>query len=391
MQLRTLAQESWCEIGVAKSVQRALQPLYVIRIRLGNALCCNGYAGLARTEGLPGWFVQMIVGSAVTEPSLTAREEAAHAAVWRNARFPDNLRLIVSPRPPVTARQFSLGARRQPVIAVLSTCPARVPVRSFEPFVRAMGPPMAGSPDAGYGWADTLRRNDPASQCTVTICRTCDIPFGPGGADPSNATSQGRVPIDRSQSVANSSGAITPPTDLDQQTCDTVAPSTDRQVMRTDMMTTPDSVSSAGSADLTVIDSGPVTAESEASIDKVVDAGGPVEPINNEAAKTLWDALIQARSQSPVISAAEDAVFRFYLPLARATARTYAGWTVDPDLAEQAAELGLANAVLAWRRADICAFAAFARAAMIRQMSVTANARARRLRPAIPARAHLSP
>ena len=104
-----------------------------------------------------------------------------------------------------------------------------------------------------------------------------------------------------------------------------------------------------------------------------------------ETAKTLWEALIQARSQSPVISAAEDAVFRFYLPLARATARTYAGWAVDPDLAEHAAELGLANAVLAWRRADICAFAAFARAAMIRQMSATANARARRLRPPIPA------
>jgi len=110
------------------------------------------------------------------------------------------------------------------------------------------------------------------------------------------------------------------------------------------------------------------------------------DSINAEAAKTLWDALIQARSQSPVISAAEDAVFRFYLPLARATARTYAGWVVEPDLAEQAAELGLANAVLAWRRADICAFAAFARAAMIRQMSVTAKARARRLRSAIPAR-----
>jgi len=109
------------------------------------------------------------------------------------------------------------------------------------------------------------------------------------------------------------------------------------------------------------------------------------DSINAEAAKTLWDALIQARSQSPVISAAEDAVFRFYLPLARATARTYAGWVVEPDLAEQAAELGLANAVLAWRRADICAFAAFARAAMIRQMSATANARARRLRSAIPA------
>ena len=155
------------------------------------------------------------------------------------------------------------------------------------------------------------------------------------------------------------------------------------------MMTTSDSISIAGSADLTITDSAAVFTQSQgvhnADNGDSLDAAGPVDPVNNEAAKTLWDALIQARSQSPVISAAEDAVFRFYLPLARATARTYAGWAVDPDLAEQAAELGLANAVLAWRRADICAFAAFARAAMIRQMSATANARARRLRPAIPA------
>jgi hypothetical protein len=168
------------------------------------------------------------------------------------------------------------------------------------------------------------------------------------------------------------------------------------------MMTTSDSVSTAGSANLTVMGSRAVIAESETAVDSV--AAGAVDPndndsndndsINNdsndndsndaETAKTLWEALIQARSQSPVISAAEDAVFRFYLPLARATARTYAGWAVDPDLAEHAAELGLANAVLAWRRADICAFAAFARAAMIRQMSASANARARRLRPPIP-------
>jgi hypothetical protein len=179
------------------------------------------------------------------------------------------------------------------------------------------------------------------------------------------------------------------PLDPDQQKPDTVAPSNDRQVTRTDMMTTSDSVSIAGSADLTITDSAAVSSQSQGAHDAdggdSLDAAGPVDPINNEAAKTLWDALIQARSQSPVISAAEDAVFRFYLPLARATARTYAGWAVDPDPAEQAAELGLANAVLAWRRADICAFAAFARAAMIRQMSATANARARRLRPAIPA------
>jgi len=168
------------------------------------------------------------------------------------------------------------------------------------------------------------------------------------------------------------------------------------------MMTTSDPVGTAPSASRTGDDSdaviaGGVTADAGHAVADVEPADTinadtinadtiNTDSINTETARTLWEALIRARSQSPVISAAEDAVFRFYLPLARATARTYVGWAVDPDLAEQAAELGLANAVLAWRRADICAFAAFARAAMIRQMS-TANARGRRLRQSVPARA----
>ena len=163
------------------------------------------------------------------------------------------------------------------------------------------------------------------------------------------------------------------------------------------MMTTSDPVGTAPSASRTGDDSdaviaGGVTADAGHAVADVEPADTinadtiNADTINTETARTLWEALIRARSQSPVISAAEDAVFRFYLPLARATARTYVGWAVDPDLAEQAAELGLANAVLAWRRADICAFAAFARAAMIRQMS-TANARGRRLRQSVPARA----
>ena len=189
-----------------------------------------------------------------------------------------------------------------------------------------------------------------------------------------------------------------PPSDLGTgQTPDPVAPTTDRQVTRTAMMTTSDPVGTAPSASRTGDDSdaviaGGMTADAGHAVADVEPADTinadtiNTDSINTETARTLWEALIRARSQSPVISAAEDAVFRFYLPLARATARTYVGWAVDPDLAEQAAELGLANAVLAWRRADICAFAAFARAAMIRQMS-TANARGRRLRQSVPARA----
>jgi len=65
---------------------------------------------------------------------------------------------------------------------------------------------------------------------------------------------------------------------------------------------------------------------------------------------------------------AEDAAFRFYLPLARSLARTSAMSEVDPDRAEQAAELGLACAVLAWRQHDCTAFVAFARGVILHQL-----------------------
>jgi hypothetical protein len=42
-------------------------------------------------------------------------------------------------------------------------------------------------------------------------------------------------------------------------------------------------------------------------------------------------------------------VFRFYLPMARALARSSAQYPDDPEGADLAAELGLAAAVLAWR------------------------------------------
>ena len=95
--------------------------------------------------------------------------------------------------------------------------------------------------------------------------------------------------------------------------------------------------------------------------------------IDATTAQNLWDGLIRARADSPTISAAEDAVFRFYLPLAKALARGAVGWAMDPELSEQAAELGLAKAVLAWRRPDCAAFISFARALMqsqIRQFSL---------------------
>ena len=90
-----------------------------------------------------------------------------------------------------------------------------------------------------------------------------------------------------------------------------------------------------------------------------------IDPV---AAQHLWDALNRARAAAPVISKAEDAVFQLYLPLAQALARSQAAKSLDPDVAEQAAELGLAKAVLAWRRSDSAGFVAFALAAVQSQI-----------------------
>lgn len=100
--------------------------------------------------------------------------------------------------------------------------------------------------------------------------------------------------------------------------------------------------------------------------------GSPDEPpaptIDHEVARTLWDSLTRARSDSPVISTAEDAVFRFYLPIAKELAHDELTLALDPDLAEEAAELGLAKAVLSWRRPDPVDFTAFARLAIQAQI-----------------------
>jgi hypothetical protein len=80
-------------------------------------------------------------------------------------------------------------------------------------------------------------------------------------------------------------------------------------------------------------------------------------------AQSLWDALARARSEyAPrVLAAAEDAVFRWYLLLARSLAAGPAAGAVDPVAVRQAAELGLAQAVLGWVRPDCREFERFAR------------------------------
>ena len=68
------------------------------------------------------------------------------------------------------------------------------------------------------------------------------------------------------------------------------------------------------------------------------------------AARALWRVAQWARTGSDRagVTAADDGVYRFYLPWARALALGHVDAGVDLAVAEQAAELGLAKAVLAW-------------------------------------------
>jgi hypothetical protein len=76
------------------------------------------------------------------------------------------------------------------------------------------------------------------------------------------------------------------------------------------------------------------------------DAGCPSDTVT---ADRLWEALHQARAgRTPqTLAHTQDAVFRFYLPMARTLARAAVGEPAHQVVAERAAELGLADAVLA--------------------------------------------
>ena len=78
---------------------------------------------------------------------------------------------------------------------------------------------------------------------------------------------------------------------------------------------------------------------------------GGGDPVGVSHADRLWIALTLARAgdTSSTRAHTEDEVFRFYLPMARALARSSAQYPDDPEGADLAAELGLAAAVLAWR------------------------------------------
>jgi hypothetical protein len=95
-------------------------------------------------------------------------------------------------------------------------------------------------------------------------------------------------------------------------------------------------------------------------------------------ADRLWEALHQARAgRTPqTLAHTQDAVFRFYLPMARTLARAAVGEPAHQVVAERAAELGLAHAVLAWRHRASGGFRRFARSAIERQLHSLFSARA---------------
>ncbi len=89
-------------------------------------------------------------------------------------------------------------------------------------------------------------------------------------------------------------------------------------------------------------------------------------PAAGPEAAGLWQNFAEANNSGSerLVAAAEDAVFRHYLPWARSFAAAAAADNSHgaARLAyRDAAELGLAQAILAWRRADGDRFGPFAR------------------------------
>jgi hypothetical protein len=95
------------------------------------------------------------------------------------------------------------------------------------------------------------------------------------------------------------------------------------------------------------------------------------QPADSATADRLWDALYRARAgrNRHVVADLEDAVFGLYLPMARTlAAHTVVGESVGRHVSEQAAELGLAHAVLAWRQRASGGFRRFARSSIVQQL-----------------------
>ncbi len=96
----------------------------------------------------------------------------------------------------------------------------------------------------------------------------------------------------------------------------------------------------------------------------------PAPRATRDAGQRLWNALHRARRGHPpaVRARAEDALFRHYLPVARELTERHSVAGGDRDRAGQAAEVGLARAILDWPHEDSARFEPFARIAIARQL-----------------------
>lgn len=102
-------------------------------------------------------------------------------------------------------------------------------------------------------------------------------------------------------------------------------------------------------------------------------------------AQRLWAALTTARAAGVpgATAAAEDNLFRFYLPVAHALGGAVVGRAVQAETARHAAEVGLAQAVLSWPGSDVgfLKFASKSITTVLRHLPVSAPGRRHPLLP----------
>ena len=113
---------------------------------------------------------------------------------------------------------------------------------------------------------------------------------------------------------------------------------------------------------------------------------GPDLDLGRElVANQLWKTLNHARANPSLpktLTDVEDAVFRFYLPFAHAVAEGHPAAAAHSAVMEQAAEVGLAQAVLAWRYRDSRDFQRFAGLRIQAQLRVAVHRRRRPIQQA---------
>jgi hypothetical protein len=94
------------------------------------------------------------------------------------------------------------------------------------------------------------------------------------------------------------------------------------------------------------------------------------KPAARDVAQQLWNALCDAKAANLPSTRAhlEDAIFGYYLPWVRTLARQQHQWIAEPVATEQAAELGLAQALLAWHHRVSDGFIGFAEVSIRSQL-----------------------